>query len=317
MKIVCVALLVTLFSSVFAGPTAIPFGGITAAAPSYSVGQLITQISDLISFSFYTLAVQPGGTGVTASVALWSGTAPSTVLASVPVTLSSASSYALVTATLNAALDPAETYVIYLTFQNSDPRQYLIATKNSATASGGYVDSIGGAWSSSTAKDIIFGVSTNNLLAVNPATNSAQGPSGSGWGCSFVTSFSAIQVDWSTLIVNTGYFASATTVNVRGGCALPPGGVPYATASECGYRSAYAYIDLSGTPYYVAETFTPNGYLPSGHIVSQSSNSQVWENYGTGDCGYLLSQSANAALPIVNEQGIIVDGGPYLQLARL
>jgi len=207
--------------------------------------------------------------------------------------------------------------VIYLTFYNANPTQLRVAT-STATGAGGFVNSVGGSWASGSGEDVVFGVDTKNLLAVDPGSNSAQSPVRGGWGCSFVTTFSAIQVDWSTLLVNTGYFGHSTTVNVVGGCAVGTG-APYGVAAQCGYNNANAYINLTGTQYFVNEGFVPDGYLPSGRVLYSSANKQVFENYGTGDCGYLLSNSADVALQTagLGEGAVLVTGGWYLQLGRL
>jgi len=226
----------------------------------------------------------------------------------------------LTTVPLNAYLDPAFVYLVSITFTNSDCDQYRIATQPPAAGStGGYMENLDGNWVAS-AKDLRFGVGTKNLLYIDPDTNSAQGPGPANvhWAASTETSFSAIQVNWANLTVNTAYSGSSTSVLIfaTDPTLSTPQFIPYAVAASCQTTSsgAYAYINLTNTPYYVDDSFTPIGYAASGYVVSQSANNQVYELFGGGYCGYEITQTLSNVL---NNYDEISDGGWYLQLGRV
>jgi len=312
---VLLALLVLVAPFTVSGvPTTVPFGGIATPALSYTVGQQITGVSDVKTVSFYVLAHGVGGSQVgVASISAWPVSGSPVVSTSVSLP-SVAGAYQLVTVTFNVQLDPTATYIFSIAFTVTDT-QYFVATKPTAGGvAGGYVE-YAGSWTSGSAKDIIFGITTQNLLKVNPSTNFAQGPGGGGWGCNVITSYSAIQVDWSTLKVNTGFKDYATTVSVAAGTQAACGGykVPYGTCANCGYSPATnAQIDLTNTNYKVNDVWVAAGYIPNGQYTS-ANNSQLINLYGGGDCGYELTSAAAAA----GEQASIVDGGWLLQLAHI
>jgi len=297
------------FVSSAAVATPIPFGGIVPPPPAtYTVGQLITQVSDVSSFSFYVLSYGPAGGAGTATVYLWSGSAPSgSALASVPVTFSAApGSYGLVSVPLSLQLNPTATYLIALTFPTVNSQYVVATTPAAAGSSGGYVDNISGAWSTGSGKNVLFGIATQNLLPVNPATNFAQGPGGGGWSCNVQTTYSKIQVNWQTLQVNSALKTFGTSTLKLGAASCLSFKAPYGTTANCGYSPAVAgSIDLTGTSFKVADTFVAGGYLPNGGAAVFSNNNQVVSFSGGGDCGYDTTPACLAA----GEQACIVDGG--------
>jgi len=304
------------FVSSAAVATPIPFGGIVPSPPAtYTVGQLITQVSDVSSFSFYVLSYNPPGGVGTATVTLWSGSAPSgSAIASVPVTFSAATgTYGLVSVPVTLQLNPTLTYLIALTFPTVNS-QYVVATTPAAAGSGGYVDNISGAWTTGSGKNVVFGIATQNLLPVNPAANYAQGPGGGGWGCNVQTTYSKIQVNWQTLKVNSAYKASGASTLKLGDPSCAAYKAPYATSANCHYNPPTdVRIDLTGTPFKVNDTFIPGGYLPNGGAAVFTNNNQVVSFSGGGDCGYVATVTCLGQ----GEQACLVDGGFYLQLATV
>ena len=123
-------------------------------------------------------------------------------------------------------------------------------------------------------------------------------------GGNFVTNWQAINIDPLTLLVNTGDYTFSTTTGSNK--------VPYAFAAGCKgtwIPDAHSRIDLTGTPYAVDDMFVINGYLPNGNVTF-SSNNQVVDIWGGGDCGWTA--------PVVQDaQNRMGSGGPFLKLTMV
>jgi hypothetical protein len=97
------------------------------------------------------------------------------------------------------------------------------------------------------------------------------------------TDFTKIRLDPSTLqaeIGDTRFSSTSGWVNYNGNT-LPQN---YAVASACGWTTGYANVDLTGTPFDVNDTFTPQGWGQYGDATF-SSNNKVVNITGGGDCG--------------------------------
>lgn len=304
-------------SNVCAQPvaTSIPVTGVTSTPPpllAASAGQVIATVSQITSFSFYVANLGASNVAGTATVAEWS---TSTVVATVSITLPSATfSYELVTAYLNVEnLDPSKEYVIYFTFPASSFSLYQVYT-TSSSSTGGYVTrtDTSSSWVSGYSQNVDFDLETTSTLSL-PNTNYAEGHGAYSWACIFHTVYTAVQVDWQNLIINTGYFANASSSLYKGPCDPALYWAPYGTAAGCGYENHYAHIDLTGTPYAVNESFVTEGYLANGNVAF-SSNNQIVDLRGTGDCGFTVSATAWAH---ENETEATVTGGFHIHLVKI
>jgi len=305
--------------------TTVPFGGI--AAPSslgtQSTGQIVTGISDIVSFSFWVAAIGgAGGDSATAAIAQWTGTTAGSVLGSTTVTLPTGAGYTQVTATLNVVnLDPTLNYVIYITTNVPTPAASthydFFATYSTATT-GGLAKATGSVWSSGYNQDAQFSLSFNSVLSVNPSTNYAEGPGTGSWYCALRTYYKAIQVNWQTLKVNTVYAPGvSSTTQLYGASGCSNGLIaPYGTAADCWdithMGADYGNIDLTGTHYAVNDVFTGVGYFGSGTATFTNNNQSVALE-GQGDCGWIATAAANND----GEDYALGYGGFYLQLKRI
>jgi hypothetical protein len=106
------------------------------------------------------------------------------------------------------------------------------------------------------------------------------------WGEQVRTDFTKVRLDPATLRVNIGDARFSTTagyVNYNNHY----GPENYAVASDCAAfysQRGRANVDLTGTPFYVNDTFVPQGFLQAGSS-SFSSASQVVNLTGGGWCG--------------------------------
>jgi len=205
-------------------------------------------------------------------------------------------------------LDPLAQYVIYFTFPTSYVPSYDVYAD--ASSSGGLVSAVGSTWQSST-KNVRFALASNSILAL-PAGNYAEGHGTSDWSCIFHTVYSALQVNWQTGEINTGYFTNAASTTIKGGCNAANYWAPYGTAAGCGFEHRFAHLDITGSNYKFNESFITAGYLAGGTITF-SSNNQVLDIMGTGDCGFTVSSSAYAA---GGESASTVTGGFYVHIIR-
>jgi len=213
-------------------------------------------------------------------------------------------------------------YAIYLTYNvptPAAPTHYEILKSFSTGATGGLVQATGSIWNANYNQDAVFALAFNSILAVNPATNYAQGPGTGTWYCAVQSNYAYIQVNWQTLKVNTGYFAGiAYSSQLAGsdGCYLEIT-APYGTASDCwditGWGGNYGKIDLTGTHYAVNDVFATGGYFGGGSSVF-SNNAQVVDLLGQGDCGWIATVEAEAQ---GTEDAIHGHGGWYLTLERI
>jgi len=208
-------------------------------------------------------------------------------------------------------LDPLAQYIIYFTFPASYSHLYDVWAD--AASSGGYVSAVGSTWQLSTSKDVRFSLGSESILTL-PSGNFAEGPAGTPWNCIFHTVYSTIQVNWQTGQLNTGYYHGASSSTLRGSCSPAGYYVPYGAAAACEYgEQRYAHLDLTGTNYKFNESFTVQGWLPGG-TISFSSNNQVLDLMGSGQCGYTVGLSAYIA---GGEGTTLVNGGFYIHIIRV
>jgi len=324
MNAAVVITLCTLFALGIQAQTAysVPFLGLPIPhyVPSPSVGQVVTSLSQITSFSFWVSVVSgPGGDNITAYVAPWSAGQSGAPLGSAIVSLGSAAfpSYNYVTATVNVeGLDPLAQYVLYFTFPPTMVKEYDVATLSTGDSIGGLVTAQNLVWTTGAHNNVAFGLVTDNTMRVNVSNNYAEGhgPANS-WGCTYHTNYPKIQVNWQTLLLNTGFHDGAVGTVIPGtSCNGASPYAPYGTAAECNWYPMtlrYARIDLTGTNYKVAEQFVIGGSIPGGAAVF-SNNNQTVDLSGTGDCGWIISATA-----VPNGEAGINGGGFWVHLARV
>jgi len=140
-------------------------------------------------------------------------------------------------------------------------------------------------------------------------------PASKPWGASdsdVLTVWSAIQLNLTTMTINTGDFTYSKST---GQCSHYPNNkfaVPYGSAFGCsGSADGSARIDLTGTPFAIADSFANGGYIPKGSATF-SSNNQVVVINGGGSCGWETPSAANAA-----GEANAAAGGLYLKVTFL
>jgi len=247
----------------------------------------------------------------TVSVAQWFGTYSGLPLETVSITLpayAGATGYSQVTASFTlTGLNPFGNYVVYFNTTGFPHYDILTIFSGDQGVAGGLVKGSAiythALWSTGYNENIIFSLTFNSILNVNPVLNFAQGPGSSldtsRWGCRVNTSYSVLQVNWQTLKVNTGYFAGVTSNqvlwNVVSGCESVY--APYGTAAACWdyqYNQwwSYANIDLTGTNYKVASQIGVGGWMTSGE-ADYSNNNQTVAMSVSGDCGFASAPGAS------------------------
>jgi len=290
----------------FGGPLQIPFLGVSQSVSSFEQyytqkeGQLITGVSQITSFGFYISTNDDSVQNAYGCVGLWSSSGV-TQIASIALTVQPSTSWTLVTANIGVSgLDPRNTYVVYLTFEPSPFRLNVLSQLVPPTGTNGAVSSFAPSvgllgsnpWNTQTF-DYVITLVSDNTIAV-PNTNIASGPGNNpnGWNCIYQTTFTKIQVDWGTMLVNTAYTGGSTTSFWYGtNCAASGVIVPYGTAASCCNTFSPTVIDLSGTILTVADTFSISGYDQTG-TVTPSNNGQTYTLSIAGWCGLELSSEA-------------------------
>jgi len=301
-------------------PYSVPFLGTNIPTPTdtpatVSIGEVITAVSQITSFSFFVSGV--GGNTGTATISLWNTAtnAPSgSPLASINIILptNAPTFYVLTTATVNlAGLQPTSLYVIYFTLPSTLAQQYRIATAASTTGPiGGYVNATNGVWYTGFSKDVLFDLVSTNTMALTFGNYAI----GTGWtsinyNCMYNTTYTCIQANWQTNLINSAYTGCASSVLITtSSCPTPPY-IPYGYANTCYWNQFYFTVDLRGTNYYVTSNWTAAGW-PSNQLGSytSSNNNQTVVGYVNGDCSGIAPGSAP------NDVG---PGGFYIQLAVL
>jgi len=222
-----------------------------------------------------------------------------------------------VTATVSVEnLDPLAQYVLYFTFPPAIEKEYDVATQSTGDAIGGLVEAENLVWTTGAHRNVNFGLVSDSTLNVNIDSNFAEGhgPVDS-WGCTYHTNYPKIQVNWHTLLINTGFHDGAVgTVILGKACWSNEPYAPYGTAAECNWfpeTLRHAKIDLTGTNYAVDEAFVVEGKIHVGAAV-YSNNNQTVDLSGTGDCGYIASATS---LPY--GEAAINTGGFWIHLVRI
>jgi len=198
-------------------------------------------------------------------------------------------------------------YVIYLTFPPSLAQQYRVATTPSTSPCAGYVQATNGIWSGGFPKDVLFNlVSTNTLPLTYPNYAVGTGPNVN-YACFYNTSFTQIQVNWQTNLLNTNYAGGTSTVIIGSSC--PVSIVPFGYSNTCGWDYMTFQVDLRGTNYLVTSPWITTGW-PSTQLggYTTSNNNQTVFGYCNGDCSGIYPALAP------NDVG---PGGFYIQLAHV
>jgi hypothetical protein len=120
-------------------------------------------------------------------------------------------------------------------------------------------------------------------LTLQNTTNANYSTDVDSWYDTLTTDFTRVRLDPSTLQVKIGdtrFSSTSGWVNYNGNTEPQN----YAVASACGWTTGDANVDLTGTPFYVNDTFTPQGWGQYGDATF-SSNNQVVDITGGGDCG--------------------------------
>jgi len=323
MKAAAVVLtLCTLFAIGIHAQTAysVPFLGLPIPhyVPVPSVGQVVTTLSQITSFGFWVRVLNgPGGDTAVATVAPWSAGQSGAALGVAYVTLPNTTAYTYVVATVSVeGLDPLAQYVLYFSFPPSIEKEYDIATLSTGDAIGGYVEAENLVWTTGAHTNVAFGLVSDSTMRVNVTNNFAEGhgPSDS-WGCTYHTNYPKIQVNWHTMLINTGFHDGAVGTVIPGtSCHSGQPYPPYGTAAECNWYPMtlrYARIDLTGTNYAVSEQFVVQGAIPGGAAV-YSNNNQTVDLSGTGDCGWISSATG---LPY--GEAAINGGGFWIHVVRV
>lgn len=115
------------------------------------------------------------------------------------------------------------------------------------------------------------------------------------------TRYQRIRVDPTTWLVDT----TDATFSVKEGNAVHGGApvkkVTYGAAMTCLYQQTTANIDLRDTPFRPENKFCTGGYNASGG--SQSPHPQVFNNTGSGDCGWQAPAVGGCPFNPINGEG--------------
>jgi hypothetical protein len=151
------------------------------------------------------------------------------------------------------------------------------------------------------------GTPTEYLNLVNTASTanfSQYTAGGPAFGTDVRTSYTKLRLDPATLLVDTNdqTFATSTGFLVHP-FNTPVYSMPYGSAMDCQdffSSTGIANIDLTGTPFTVASTFSVGGFVPNGSIAT-SSNGQVVDLTGGGFCGWA---SLDGSFDPFNQNGL-------------
>jgi hypothetical protein len=126
-------------------------------------------------------------------------------------------------------------------------------------------------------------------------------------GTDVVSRYFRVRLDPTSLVVDTSdqVHASSTGMLTHGADRVTS--MPYGVAMSCGAEFGAANIDLTGTPFRIAETFIVDGYGADGS-VHYSVDDQVVDLSGRGYCGW-INPSPSRVNPYNG------NGGPDLDLA--
>lgn len=129
-----------------------------------------------------------------------------------------------------------------------------------------------------------------SLVNTAPTANFSQYTAGGAApGADVRTSYTKVRLDPATLQVDTNdqTFATSTGFLVHP-LFTPVNSMPYGSAMDCqgfGSSTGIGNVDLSGTPFTVASTFSIDGFFPGGTVVTSSAG-QVVDLTGGGFCGW-------------------------------
>lgn len=135
------------------------------------------------------------------------------------------------------------------------------------------------------------------LPSTGPSVNFSQYTAGAynSGGTNVRTVFSKVRINPSTLAVSTGDWTfSSSSGYLTHPYNTPVNYMPYAVAMNCDFGNpGLGNIDLRGTPFAVAPNqFVASGWYPSGS-ANYSSNNQVVDLQGWGNCGWMSVQGAS------------------------
>ena len=108
-------------------------------------------------------------------------------------------------------------------------------------------------------------------------------------GTTVKTSYQKIRLDPATLMVDIGDQTFATSSGSRKHGSTTVTSMPYGVAMDCEAwysQTGVANIDLSGTPFAVADTFSVGGYKAAG-TATFSQDNQIVNLNGGGYCGWI------------------------------
>lgn len=150
------------------------------------------------------------------------------------------------------------------------------------------------------------GTPTEYLTLVNTASTanfSQYTAGGASPGTDVRTSYTRVRLDPATLVIDTNdqTFATSTGSLDHSGSGLIVTSMPYGSAMDCqAGPTGIANVDLTGTPFTVASTFSVGGFSASGSIVTSSAG-QVVDLTGGGFCGWA---SVTGSFNPVNHNGL-------------
>lgn len=140
-------------------------------------------------------------------------------------------------------------------------------------------------------------------------------------GTTVTTYFDRVRIDPFTLVVDSSDFRFARSLGALGHPDDPGNtmttvtdvtAMPYGTAMSCdGGPTARANIDLSGTPFYLIETFCEGGVNSIGG-AAVSGDGQVAQISGGGSCGWTTLTRGDGSC---TDNPVNDNGGRFLNLS--
>jgi hypothetical protein len=109
---------------------------------------------------------------------------------------------------------------------------------------------------------------------------------GASSGSNVITTFAKVRIDPVTLTVDINDLTFATSIGQLMHDFVTVTAMPYAVAMSCdGTPSGVGRVDLTGTAFVLADTFTPGGYYPQGSTTVSADN-RIADLISGGYCGW-------------------------------
>jgi hypothetical protein len=107
------------------------------------------------------------------------------------------------------------------------------------------------------------------------------------------TTYERVRIDPVTLQIdiNNQMFATSTGALLHSLLGVPVTAMPFGVAMSCGGAPGSANIDLTGTPFVVADPFAIGGWVPNGSVTKSADERQVTLT-GEGYCGWNAAEGA-------------------------